>query len=203
MSNPAPPPLPYQMYQPPATDASPATHPYGPPSEGLPPQPHPAMKDEAYYHPTSAELYSRAQQGTSPTPGTDGMPPGGPGVNHYPSSNGVPRLPPILQVEKQQVTTSATQLASASRRRNEAHFVCPVPGCGSTFTRRFNLRGHLRSHTEERPYVCDWPNCKKGFARQHDCKRHQALHTAKSQTNVCIGCKKTFSRLDALNRHRT
>ncbi|KAF9263322.1 hypothetical protein L218DRAFT_865201 [Marasmius fiardii PR-910] len=105
------------------------------------------------------------------------------------------------QVEKQQVTTSATQLASASRRRNEAQFTCPVPGCGSTFTRRFNLRGHLRSHTEERPFVCDWPGCKKGFARQHDCKRHQALHTAKPQSNVCQGCKKTFSRLDALNRH--
>ena len=53
----------------------------------------------------------------------------------------MPRLPPIMQVEKQQVTTSATQAASASRRRNEANFVCPVPGCGSTFTRRFNLRG--------------------------------------------------------------
>ncbi|KAK1218819.1 hypothetical protein PQX77_018496 [Marasmius sp. AFHP31] len=89
--------------------------------------------------------------------------------NYYPSASasGV-RLPPILQVctqqslyaykallkrrgllslfpaqvEKQQVTTSATQLASASRRRNEAQFTCPVPGCGSTFTRRFNLRGH-------------------------------------------------------------
>ncbi|KAK7053458.1 hypothetical protein VNI00_004084 [Paramarasmius palmivorus] len=123
-------------------------------------------------------------------------------ANYYPSAtaSGV-RLPPILQVEKQQVTTSATQLASASRRRNEAQFTCPVPGCGSTFTRRFNLRGHLRSHTEERPFVCDWPGCKKGFARQHDCKRHQALHTAKPQANVCQGCKKTFSRLDALNRH--
>ncbi len=112
----------------------------------------------------------------------------------YPSQAATPpRLPPILQVEKQQVTTSATQAASASRRRNEAHFVCPVPGCGSTFTRRFNLRGescsvasrasiklirfvslfvigHLRSHTEERPYVCEWPGCNKGFARQHDCK---------------------------------
>ncbi|KAK0241794.1 hypothetical protein EDD85DRAFT_948855 [Armillaria nabsnona] len=126
---------------------------------------------------------------------------GGVGANHYPSASGVPRLPPILQVEKQQVTTSATQLASANRRRNEAHFQCPVPGCGSTFTRRFNLRGHLRSHTEERPYVCQWPGCQKGFARQHDCKRHQALHTAKAQANVCQGCKKTFSRLDALNRH--
>ncbi|KAI6032829.1 hypothetical protein F5J12DRAFT_700142, partial [Pisolithus orientalis] len=111
----------------------------------------------------------------------------------------VPRLPPILQVEKKQVTTSATQAASASRRRNEAHFICPVPGCGSTFTRRFNLRGHLRSHTEERPYVCEYPDCKKGFARQHDCKRHQALHANRTQANVCQGCRKTFSRLDALN----
>lgn len=51
------------------------------------------------------------------------------------------RLPPIMQVEKQLVTTTATQAASASRRRNEAQFHCPVPGCGSTFTRRFNLRG--------------------------------------------------------------
>ena len=54
---------------------------------------------------------------------------------------GAVRLPPILQVEKQHVTTTATQAASASRRRNDAIFKCPVPGCGSTFTRRFNLRG--------------------------------------------------------------
>jgi len=97
------------------------------------------------------ELYIQAQQQSSqpplpspPSPTPDqqgGTVQGGAGANHYPSSSGVPRLPPILQVEKQQVTTSATQLASASRRRNEAHFVCPVPGCGSTFTRRFNLRG--------------------------------------------------------------
>ncbi|KAJ6500137.1 hypothetical protein C8R47DRAFT_1110580 [Mycena vitilis] len=186
----------------------PATHPEGPQGYGHPhppppppdniPHPHPDHVNETYYQPTAAELYSRAQQVPPPGEGQDGMPPGGPGVNHYPSSNGVPRLPPILQVEKQQVTTSATQLASASRRRNEAHFVCPVPGCGSTFTRRFNLRGHLRSHTEERPYVCDWPNF---IVINSFCRRHQALHTAKSQTNVCIGCKKTFSRLDALNRH--
>lgn len=155
--------------------------------------------------PSSTDIYSRSHDvpsSASTSPSSD-IPPsqGGAGANHYPSSSGVPRLPPILQVEKLQVTTSATQLASASRRRNEAHFICPVPGCGSTFTRRFNLRGHLRSHTEERPFVCEWPGCKKGFARQHDCKRHQALHTAKSTPNICQGCKKTFSRLDALNRH--
>ncbi|KAF5351967.1 hypothetical protein D9756_007565 [Leucocoprinus leucothites] len=164
-------------------------------------------RPDAIFAPHAHELYSSTKglhtipPPPPPAPAEGSEPQSGAGANHYPSSQGVPRLPPILQVEKQQVTTSATQLASASRRRNEAHFVCPVPGCGSTFTRRFNLRGHLRSHTEERPYVCEWPGCKKGFARQHDCKRHQALHTAKSQTNICQGCKKTFSRLDALNRH--
>lgn len=98
--------------------------------------------------PSSTDIYSRSHDvpsSASTSPSSD-IPPsqGGAGANHYPSSSGVPRLPPILQVEKLQVTTSATQLASASRRRNEAHFICPVPGCGSTFTRRFNLRGVSR-----------------------------------------------------------
>lgn len=98
-------------------------------------------KRDSYYG-DMPETFQRTQDSLPPSPGQDsGSSQGGAGANHYPSSTGVPRLPPILQVEKQQVTTSATQLASASRRRNEAHFVCPVPGCGSTFTRRFNLRG--------------------------------------------------------------
>lgn len=52
-------------------------------------------------------------------------------------------LPPIKEIKRDTVTTTATQAASANRRRNEAHFLCPVPGCGSTFTRRFNLRGRI------------------------------------------------------------
>jgi hypothetical protein len=190
----------------------PVSHPDGPPprdnpyeqpcvqpsSASIPPMlpPPQSPKLDAFF--STSELFNQARQQPDPSSSTPTAEPsvaqGGAGANHYPSSSGVPRLPPILQVEKQQVTTSATQLASASRRRNEAHFVCPVPGCGSTFTRRFNLRGpsiffircssinpnifliyfsstgHLRSHTEERPYVCEWPGCKKGFARQHDCK---------------------------------
>jgi len=72
-----------------------------------------------------------------------GSPEPDPNDPHYRSV----RLPPILQVEKQHVTTTATQAASATRRKNEAVFKCPVPGCGSTFTRRFNLRGgSRRSH---------------------------------------------------------
>ena len=112
-------------------------------------------KPESYYAPNAAELYNHAQMiSHSPSPGPEGSgsSQGGTGRDHYPSS--VPRLPPILQVEKQQVTTSATQAASASRRRNEAHFVCPVPGCGSTFTRRFNLRGPSKIPDGTWVFVC-------------------------------------------------
>lgn len=98
------------------------------------------------------------------------------------------------------VTSQATQVASASRRKSEALFACPIPGCGSTFTRQYNLRGHLRSHADERPYKCDWPGCEKSFARSHDCKRHQNLHL-NIKPHTCEQCGKTFARLDALNRH--
>ncbi|KAJ6507784.1 krueppel-like factor 16 [Mycena vitilis] len=106
---------------------------------------------------------------------------------------------PIL-VSKQNVTTVRTSKASHNRRKQEATFICPVPGCGSTFTRSFNLKGHIRSHNEEKPFLCKWPGCGKGFARQHDCKRHEQLHT-NYRPFTCDGCSKQFARMDALNRH--
>jgi hypothetical protein len=138
--------------QPPQSQGTPQPQPQ-PPAPAHPQIPPSLVSDrrqsprpDAIFAPHAHELYSSTRGlhtlPPPPPPTADGLEPqSGAGANHYPSSQGVPRLPPILQVEKQQVTTSATQLASASRRRNEAHFVCPVPGCGSTFTRRFNLRG--------------------------------------------------------------
>ena len=124
-----------------------------------------------------------------------------------------------LNVTKQTVTSERTAGASHRRRKQDANFTCPVPGCGSTFTRSFNLKGnsrsyrrhhdtyvnshqgHMRSHNEERPFQCKWPGCGKGFARQHDCKRHEQLHS-NYRPFTCDGCNKTFARMDALNRHR-
>ena len=103
-------------------------------------------------------------------------------------------------VTKQNVTTGRTANASIKRRKQEATFACPVVGCGSTFTRGFNLKGHMRSHYELKPYKCHWPGCDKGFARQHDCKRHEQLHS-NYRPFECEGCGKNFARMDALNRH--
>ena len=125
----------------------------------------------------------------------------------------------LINVSKQTVTSERTAGASHRRRKQDANFLCPVPGCGSTFTRSFNLKGvfnssvlfyliylptllgHMRSHNEERPFQCKWPGCGKGFARQHDCKRHEQLHS-NYRPFTCDGCNKTFARMDALNRHR-
>ena len=106
----------------------------------------------------------------------------------------------VMTVAKQNVTTPSTADASQKRRKQPANFKCPIPGCGSTFTRHFNLKGHLRSHAEQKPYTCKWPGCQKGFARQHDCKRHEQLHL-NIRPYPCEGCKKNFARMDALNRH--
>ncbi|KAJ6562019.1 hypothetical protein B0H19DRAFT_942958, partial [Mycena capillaripes] len=48
----------------------------------------------------------------------------------------------------QNLTTARTASCSASHSRCKrfATFVCLVPGCGSTFTRSFNLKGHIRYH---------------------------------------------------------
>lgn len=48
-------------------------------------------------------------------------------------------VPP--HVAKVNVTTPSTADASQKRRKQPANFQCPVPGCGSTFTRHFNLKG--------------------------------------------------------------
>ncbi|EJD35294.1 hypothetical protein AURDEDRAFT_117413 [Auricularia subglabra TFB-10046 SS5] len=186
-------PPPFAMHQPQLHHPMPPhIQPYGSQPPALPLLHNPGGPVPAPQFSTSSALYEAA---------TANDPRMGAAAAEAYAARGVTRLPPILQVEKQHVTTSATQAASASRRRNDAQFKCPVPGCGSTFTRRFNLRGHLRSHTEERPFVCEWPGCGKGFARQHDCKRHQALHNSKNGSHACQGCGKTFSRMDALNRH--
>ena len=133
-----------------------SSYPLGPPSWSLPslahslpdsPGPHAAPTGEAQSSPSPGAFRAAAEM-KSEQPASSGSGARSPSPPMAPAEavgRGAVRLPPILQVEKQHVTTTATQAASASRRRNDAIFKCPVPGCGSTFTRRFNLRGAYRS----------------------------------------------------------
>lgn len=66
----------------------------------------------------------------------------------------------------------------------------------------YKVKGHMRSHTNERPFVCSFDGCGKAFARQHDKKRHEALHQDNNKPYKCLGCSKKFARIDGLARHR-
>ncbi|KAL2828721.1 hypothetical protein BDW59DRAFT_159516 [Aspergillus cavernicola] len=90
-------------------------------------------------------------------------------------------------------------------QKHPATFQCHL--CPKRFTRAYNLRSHLRTHTDERPFVCTV--CGKAFARQHDRKRHEGLHSGEKKF-VCRGdlsrgshwgCGRRFARADALGRH--
>lgn len=98
--------------------------------------------------------------------------------------------------------------AAGGPKRTQKHpatFQCNL--CPKRFTRAYNLRSHLRTHTDERPFVCSV--CGKAFARQHDRKRHEGLHSGEKKF-VCRGelkdgnkwgCGRRFARADALGRH--
>ncbi|KAF7789610.1 hypothetical protein EIP86_000556 [Pleurotus ostreatoroseus] len=169
------------------------------------PYPSPSASPRPGYGPLPGADYSplgrMAQLGMGPDGlGLGGMVPPGVGDGPFVNVAGPGQPEHKIAVSKVNVTTPSTADASQKRRKQPANFQCPVPGCGSTFTRHFNLKGHLRSHAEEKPYQCKWPGCGKGFARQHDCKRHENLHL-NIRPYPCEGCKKNFARMDALNRH--
>jgi hypothetical protein len=95
--------------------------------------------------------------------------------------------------------------ARARGPKHPATFQCNL--CPKRFTRAYNLRSHLRTHTNERPFVCTV--CGKAFARQQDRKRHEGLHSGEKryackgelESGSSWGCGRRFARADALARH--
>lgn len=84
----------------------------------------------------------------------------------------------------------------------------PCPQCSKVFQKPYNLKSHMKSHSNEKPFKCS--SCHKTFARSHDKKRHELLHGGQKNFKcegylkngvTKWGCGKKFARSDALSRH--
>ena len=125
--------------------------------------------------------------------------------NRRSSTSSLPSRDYILDLADPERPNAGPNAGNTRVQKHPATFQCHL--CPKRFTRAYNLRSHLRTHTDERPFVCTV--CGKAFARQHDRKRHEGLHSGEKKF-VCKGdlssggqwgCGRRFARADALGRH--
>ncbi|GAN09020.1 conserved hypothetical protein [Mucor ambiguus] len=96
--------------------------------------------------------------------------------------------------------TMSTMRQKQNSNDTQNGFPCLIPECSKLFSRPYNLKSHMRTHTHERPYECTYKPCAWKFARPHDLKRHELQHTGQ-KPHGCRFCHRRFARSDALKRH--
>lgn len=72
----------------------------------------------------------------------------------------------------------------------------PCPRCAQSFTRRCDLKKHLKRHNK--PYSCTYPKCRKPFGSKADWKRHE--NTQHFQLE-CWQCPKPSQSKGSQNGH--
>uniref|UniRef100_A0A915NGX6 C2H2-type domain-containing protein n=1 Tax=Meloidogyne floridensis TaxID=298350 RepID=A0A915NGX6_9BILA len=79
---------------------------------------------------------------------------------------------------------------------HQAKHKCPK--CGKLFSRPWLLKGHLRSHTGQKPFGCG--NCGKAFSDRSNLRAHLNTHNAEKRWN-CAHCGRGFVLKSYLNKH--
>lgn len=118
------------------------------------------------------------------------------------------RSPPSLSPDRSTEIAEDSPVSATNRnRKHPATFQCTL--CPKRYTRAYNLRVHLRTHTDRQPFACT--TCGKTFAKLQGRLRHEELHSRESSF-VCRGylkdgrvwgCNRRFEGDDAYWEHLT
>ncbi|KAH9496496.1 hypothetical protein Btru_043190 [Bulinus truncatus] len=91
------------------------------------------------------------------------------------------------------------------RRSLDHRYMCPVSYCGATFSRKWNLDGHIsKVHYKFSSLTCSVSGCQKTFSSKRDLRQHITMdHKGKIRKYKCSwqGCNKSFFARTHLRIH--